>query len=97
VQLTGRSHPGQRQPPSRAFSARRVDGDTTRVARPTSTTTEPDLTMRVIVPSQARRSAVRVDTGADIARSAAGAPRRFIKPSRVVVTETCGRVPFTRP
>src|SRR5438552_10748610 len=57
-QPTGRSQPGQRQPRSRCWSARRVAGETVRVARPTSTTTESASSTRDMVQSQAIRSTV---------------------------------------
>src|SRR5438046_4901370 len=95
-QLTGRSQPGQRQPRSRCWSARRVPGGTVRVARPTSTTTESAISTRDIVPSQASRSTVVPEIGIPSSSSAAGAPSSRFKPGSVVVRLTWGRTPLRR-
>jgi hypothetical protein len=47
-----------------------------------------------MVQSQVSRSSVLVEMGRDSSISAAGAPTSFFRPSRVVVTLTCGFTPL---
>ncbi len=69
-QARGRSHPGKRQPRSRAARARRRCGGTTRVVRPTSVRRlwGPSTT-RVMAASQARRMATAGAMGPWYSRS----------------------------
>src|SRR4029077_15589733 len=94
VQLTGRSQPGNRQPLSRALSARLAGPETTRVARPTSITWESASSTRDTVQSQAKRSSVRLETGSENSTSTAGAPSSPFRASTVGVRLTWG---FTLP
>src|SRR2546428_4910171 len=89
--LTGRSHSGAAQVRCLALSARHCDGETLRVARPTSTTTEPALRTRCRVPS---RWTVLLEIGIPPCSSDAGAPSSPFRPSMVVLMLMCGRTPL---
>ncbi len=85
-----------RQPLSRTRSARRIGGETVRVARPTSITIESAINTRDIVQSQAMRSAVRIEMGSESSRSAGGTPTSPFSPSRVMVRLMCGFTEWRR-
>src|SRR5207244_7049200 len=89
--LTGRSQPGPAQLECRALSARHCEGETERVARPTSTTTEPAFRIRCKAPSHARRCTVLLEIGIPLSSLEAAAPGSPFRPSLVVLMLMCGR------
>ena len=90
--LTGRSHPGQVQPPSRTLSALRCGPETVRLARPTSITVESEpRMMRVTEQSHASLSTALAEIGSENSIPAAGAPERPRSVSKDAVICRCAR------
>ena len=102
-QSGGRSHPGPRQLPSRAITARRWGGVQPRVVRPTSRTYEEAvMTIRERAESHTRRDVASGDsTVPDPVIPELCGPRRTRPPrpsarsscSAITTTEMCGRTP----
>src|SRR3989449_2199524 len=96
VMLIGRSHSGAAQVRCLALRARHCEGETERVARPTSITTESALITRCRVHSQARRCTVLLEIGIPLPSCEAASPSSPLRPSMVVLTLMCGRAPLRR-
>src|SRR5437899_7059807 len=94
--LIGRSHSGAAQVRCLALRARHCEGETERVARPTSTTTESALITRCRVLSHARRCTVLLEIGIPLPSCEAASPSSPLRPSMVVLTLMCGRAPLRR-
>src|SRR5664280_1498434 len=89
-----RSQPTNTQLRSRAASARRSPGETTRLRRPTSRTSlGPAKTIRATAASQPSRRATSTGTGAVQSSSAARVPGAPSRALRSTVTLRCGRSP----
>src|SRR6266704_100129 len=89
--LIGRSHSGAAQVRCLALRARHCEGETERVARPTSTTTESALITRCRVQSHARRCTVLLEIGIPLPSCEAASPSSPLRPSMVVLTLMCCR------
>src|SRR5439155_11194512 len=89
--LTGRSQPGPLQVRCLALSSRHCEGETERLAQPTSTTAESAFRIRCNVPSHARRCTVLLEIGIPFPSCDAAAPSSPFRPSIVVLTLICGR------
>src|SRR3989442_10579176 len=96
VMLIGRSHSGAAQVRCLALRARHCEGETERVARPTSITTESALITRCRVLSHARRCTVLLEIGIPLPSCEAASPSSPLRPSMVVLTLMCGRAPLRR-
>src|SRR5213593_324950 len=94
--LIGRSHSGAAQVRCLALRARHCEGETERVARPTSITTESALITRCRVLSHARRCTVLLEIGIPLPSCEAASPSSPLRPSMVVLTLMCGRAPLRR-
>src|SRR2546422_8079734 len=94
--LIGRSHSGAAQVRCIALRARHCEGETERVARPTSITTESALITRCRVQSQARRCTVLLEIGIPLPSCEAASPSSPLRLSMVVLTLMCGRAPLRR-